>query len=62
MFDSNGFAYHVWEKLCNRTDKCFVLGLLRWFVAITYFVVYKFTTSNFGSIGVDVETISVQFF
>ena len=58
------FRTTVKQKWCNRKDKCFVLGLVRWFVENFYanFVVFKCVTSNFGSIGVEVEVVSFQLF
>ena len=34
MFDCNGYAYYMQEKLCNRIYKCFVLGMVWLFVVI----------------------------
>ena len=51
------------QKLFNRTDKFVFVGLVRCFVAISMhiFFVFECATSNIGSIGVELETISFLF-
>ena len=64
MFDCNGFWYHIQAKMMYpyRQMFCFRSGAVFCGSFYVDFVVIKCVASNFGSIGVDVETISFQFF